>query len=171
MGGATGVAAGIGIRPGAMARRASWSIDYAYQPFGSGLPASHRIALAWGFAEGWKNAPLPVSAARVRDAARDYVERERSKHAGVFAIRDEKTKKEWRLELSFMNDSVRRFGRIYAASAEFTSLREDGTTSILDVEFWVRPDPEGFLEVQRTRIRLVDGVARFRYKDEGEEVK
>jgi hypothetical protein len=103
-----------------------------------------------------------VTADFVKESIRQHV-KVQSK-AGVFAIRDEKLNKEWRLKLLKVHDPVRSFEKegqtIYFACSDFESV---DSKDVLDIDFWMVPKGDR-LEVIDTKIHKVNGVPRYNYE-------
>ncbi|MEK7475804.1 MAG: UPF0164 family protein [Candidatus Coatesbacteria bacterium] len=167
VGGSPGFAAGLGVRPGAVVHRPVWSVDYAFQPF-SGVAASHRVAVSYGFAEGWKAPAMAVTASRIREAVAAFIG-EKSGPDGLFPVRDERSRKDWRLSLNFLRESVVRYGNIYRVCSDFAGKEGDRIVDF-DIDFWVRADAEGYLDVSQVKIHSMDNVQRLKYKGDGTEV-
>jgi hypothetical protein len=109
----------------------------------------------------------PISADFVKKSIRSHVKA--NSKDGVFTIRDEKLKKDWKLKMDKIHDPVRVFEKegktIYFTCVDFKSVN---TKDTLDLDFWLVPKGEK-LEVIDTKIHKVNGEARFGY--EGTELK
>jgi len=110
-----------------------------------------------------------VTARSVKNAIKDHVKAVAGRNNGVFAISDDKLKKEWRLKLDKIHDPVRRFEKdgktIYFACSDFKSTEGN---DVLDIDFWI-VENSGKMEVIDTRIHKVNGEPRFTY--EGTELR
>lgn len=85
---------------------------------------------------------------------------------GVFAIKDEAEGKDLRLKLVRIHkDKVSYIKKddAYFACTDFTT--EDGK-SMYDLDFWMKKNAEGGLDVYQTKIHKKDGEPRFTYKDD-----
>jgi hypothetical protein len=109
----------------------------------------------------------PISADFVKKSIRSHVKAVSKE--GIFSIRDEKLKKDWKLKMDKIHDPVRVFEKegktIYFTCVDFKSVN---TKDTLDLDFWLVPKGEK-LEVIDTKIHKVNGEARFGY--EGTELK
>ena len=109
----------------------------------------------------------PISADFVKESIQRHVKA--ASKEGVFSIRDEKLKKDWKLKMDKIHDPVRVFEKegktIYFTCVDFKSV---DTKDTLDLDFWLVPKGDK-LEVIDTKIHKVNGEARFGY--EGTELK
>ena len=110
----------------------------------------------------------PPTAAQIQSAILAHIEAETAAHDGKFPIADEKTGETLSLRFDKLHDD--KVANILKGSGKGASfactdfLAEDGTR--YDLDFWMKPDSAGQLQVVDTKIHKVNGDPRYTYQDD-----
>lgn len=107
-----------------------------------------------------------LSAKQIIEGIKDHISKVTAENGGYYPLRDEKEGKDLRLKLVKVHEdrvSYIKKQDAYFACTDFAA--EDGKTAY-DVDFWMRKNVEGELEVYKTKIHKKDGSPRFTYKDD-----
>ncbi len=107
-----------------------------------------------------------LSAADVIKGIKGHINNTTKANAGIFPIKDEVEAKDLKLKLIRIHEdkvSYLKKDDAYFACTDFVT--EDGKT-MYDLDFWMKKNNKGELEVYRTKIHKKDGTPRFTYKDD-----
>lgn len=107
-----------------------------------------------------------LKADQIIKGIKDHINKITVANEGYYPIRDEKDKKDLKLKLIKVHeDKVSYIQKedAYFACTDFVT--DDGRTSY-DLDFWMKKNEEGELEVYKTKIHKKDGTPRFTYKDD-----
>ena len=107
-----------------------------------------------------------LSADEIIKGIKDHINKVTNANAGYFSINEPEEGKDLRLKLIKVHEdrvSYIKKDDAYFACTDF--ITADGATKY-DVDFWMKKDANGELEVYRTKIHKKDGKPRFTYKDD-----
>ncbi len=112
-----------------------------------------------------------VTPDQVKKAILDYVRWDSNLKGGYFLIWDENEQQVWKLRFSRPHGGVRVVeGEKYFLCTDFKaeSKQPDGSisTTLFDLDFWVKQDEDDKLRVDQIKIHKVAGIPRFRYKND-----
>lgn len=110
----------------------------------------------------------PPSAAQIQSAIVAHIEAETARNAGTFRITDDLTQQELALRFEKLHDD--KVANILEGSGKGSSfactdfVAADGTR--YDLDFWMKPDAGGQLQVVDTKVHKVNGDPRFTYQND-----
>ena len=106
-----------------------------------------------------------LSASAVIQAIKDHISAVTSANNGYYPLTDTEEGKDLKLTLVKVHEDKVSYIKkedAYFACADFTA--EGG--SAYDVDFWMKKNPEGKLELYQAKIHMKDGTARLTYQDD-----
>jgi hypothetical protein len=107
-----------------------------------------------------------LSAEQIIKGIKDHISKVTEANNGIFPISDPKEGKDLRLKLIKVHEdkvSYIKKDDAYFACTDF--ITADGLTKY-DLDFWMKLNPKGGLEVYQTKIHKKDGIPRFTYKED-----
>ncbi|MEK7476232.1 MAG: hypothetical protein AAB152_11455 [Candidatus Coatesbacteria bacterium] len=107
------------------------------------------------------------SAMELKEAVSQFLDSQTASSGGLFTMKDDATKRMWRLRMKRIDDAVRLYDEVYVVCADFVS-EADG--ALVDLDFWLKVVADGGPAVFRTRVHRVNGAMRLNYKGDGVEV-
>ena len=107
-----------------------------------------------------------ASAAEIIKGIKDHIASVTEANNGYYPLRDEEEGKDLMLKLvKIHEDKVSHIKKEDACFACTDFVTADGIAAY-DVDFWMRKNKEGKLEVYQTKVHKKDGTPRFTYKDD-----
>ncbi len=107
-----------------------------------------------------------LSAEEIIKGIKDNIDKVTKENKGYYPIEDTEEAKDLRLKLVKVHEdrvSYIKKDEAYFACTDF--ITEDGKTTY-DVDFWMKKNKKGKLEVYKEKIHKKDGKPRFTYKDD-----
>jgi hypothetical protein len=106
-----------------------------------------------------------LSANAIIQAIKDHVSAVTAANNGYYPLTDAQEGKDLKLTLVKVHEGMVSYIKkedAYSACADFTA--EGG--AVYDVDFLMKKNPEGKLELYQAKIHMKDGIARFNYQDD-----
>ena len=107
-----------------------------------------------------------LSAEEIIKGIKDNIDKVTKEHKGYYPVEDSEEGKHLNLKLVKVHEdrvSYIKKDEAYFACTDF--ITEDGKTTY-DIDFWMKKNKKGELEVYKEKIHKKDGKARFTYKDD-----
>lgn len=110
-------------------------------------------------------AKVTLSASAIIQAIKNHVSAVTAANNGYYPLTDAQEGKDLKLTLVKVHEDKVSYIKkedAYFACADFTA--DGGAT--YDVDFWMKKNPEGKLELYQAKIHAKDGTSRFTYQDD-----
>lgn len=107
-----------------------------------------------------------LSAKEIIKGIKDNINKVTEEHKGYYPLKDEEEGKDLKLSLVKVHED--RVSYIKKDDAYFacTDFKTDDGKTTYDIDFWMKKNKKGKLEVYDTKIHKKDGKPRFTYKDD-----
>ena len=107
-----------------------------------------------------------LSADEIIKGIKDNIDKVTKEHKGYYPLKDEEEGKDLKLSLVKVHED--RVSYIKKDDAYFacTDFKTDNGKTTYDIDFWMKKNKKGELEVYKEKIHKKDGKPRFTYKDD-----